>query len=403
METAERLERPEAREGKLLTDKNLHILNMICFVSMMSNALSSSYTLISETFNVTANQVGMMNTLYSTPMIFLSLVVGIIADRFGRKKVMGISTLLFGASAIISLTATNFNMILLGEFLRGCGQPGIVIISLVLVGDLYESQKRRTDVMGINTAVLNIGLAIFPLVGGWLAGYGWKYPYLIILVAIPAALVVFFGMDEPKIQKQQEKLLPYLKDALKCFKQPRAVVLPLINFCVYAMLSGCFLVYMPFMVIAVLDKVYMIGIVMSVMAVTSCILSALLGPLSRKFSAEWMEIAALVIFIAAFIIGAKTTTINGALLCSAIFGMGIGLNMPAIMAMILPLADTEVRGAFISVTNLIKRAGQAVGPIIFGWIFVQWNLAGVFYGAAILSAVTLVLAFIFFRNNKTQM
>ena len=143
--------------------------------------------------------------------------------------------------------------------------------------------------------------------------------------------------------------------------------------------------------------------VMSVMAVTSCILSALLGPLSRKFSAEWMEIAALVIFIAAFIIGAKTTTINGALLCSAIFGMGIGLNMPAIMAMILPLADTEVRGAFISVTNLIKRAGQAVGPIIFGWIFVQWNLTGVFYGAAILSAVTLVLAFIFFRNNKTQM
>ena len=75
--------------------------------------------------------------------------------------------------------------------------------------------------MGINTAVLNIGLAIFPLIGGWLAGYGWKYPYLIILVAIPAALVVFFGMDEPKMQKQQEKLLPYLKDALKCFKQPR--------------------------------------------------------------------------------------------------------------------------------------------------------------------------------------
>lgn len=369
---------------------------------MMSNALSSSYTLISDTFNVTANQVGMMNTLYSTPMIFLSLVVGIIADRFGRKKVMGVSTLLFGASAVVSLTAANFNMILLGEFLRGCGQPGIVIISLVLVGDLYESQKRRTDVMGINTAVLNIGLAIFPLIGGWLAGYGWKYPYLIILVAIPAALVVFFGMDEPKMQKQQEKLLPYLKDALKCFKQPRAVILPLINFCVYAMLSGCFLVYMPFMVIAVLDKVYMIGIVMSVMAITSCILSALLGPLSRKFSAEWMEIAALVIFIVAFIIGAKTTTINGALLCSAVFGMGIGLNMPAIMAMILPLADTEVRGAFISVTNLIKRAGQAVGPIIFGWIFVQWNLTGVFYGAAILSSVTLVLACIFFRNNKTQ-
>ena len=69
MEIAERLERPEVKEGKLLTDKNLHILNIICFVSMMSNALSSSYTLISDTFNVTANQVGMMNTLYSTPML----------------------------------------------------------------------------------------------------------------------------------------------------------------------------------------------------------------------------------------------------------------------------------------------------------------------------------------------
>lgn len=385
------------------TDKNLHILNLICFVSMMSNALSSSYTLISETFNVTPDQIGLMNTLYSAPMIVLSAVVGIIADRYGRKMVLGISTLLFGASAIVSLTATSFNMILLGEFLRGCGQPGIVIISLVLVGDLWESQKTRTDVMGINTAILNIGLAIFPLLGGWLAGMGWKYPYLIILVAIPAALIVFFVMDEPEIIKKQEKVMPYVKDALKCFKQPRAIVLPLINFCVYAMLSGCFLTYMPFLVISVLDKVYMIGIVMSTMAVTSCILSALLGPLSRKFSAERMEVAALIIFVIAFIIGAKTDNINMALICSGIFGMGIGLNMPAIMAMILPLADIEVRGAFIAITNLIKRAGQAVGPLFFGLIFVKFGLTGVFYGAAIVSAVIFVLALLFFRNNKTQM
>lgn len=384
-------------------DKNVHILNLICFVSMMSNALSSSYTLISETFQVTPDQVGLMNTLYSAPMIVLSAVVGIIADRYGRKKVLGISTLLFGGSAIVSLTANSFNMILLGEFLRGCGQPGIVILSLVLVGDLWDSQKVRTDVMGVNTAVNNIGLAIFPILGGWLAGMGWKYPFIIILAAIPAALIVLFCMDEPEIKQKQEKLMPYVKDALKCFKQPRAIVLPLINFCVYAMLSGCFLTYMPFLVISVLDKVYMIGIVMSTMAVTSCILSALLGPLSRKFSAERMEMAALIIFTIAFIIGAKADNINMALLCSGVFGMGIGLNMPAIMAMILPLADTEVRGAFIAITNLIKRAGQAAGPLFFGLVFTKWGISGVFFGAAVVSACIFVLAVLFFRKNKTQM
>lgn len=370
---------------------------------MMSNALSSSYTLISDTFNVTPDQVGLMNTLYSAPMVVLSAVVGVIADRYGRKKVLGFSTLLFGASAIVSLSANSFNMILLGEFLRGCGQPGIVILSLVLVGDLWDSQKTRTDVMGINTAVNNIGLAIFPVLGGWLAGMGWKYPFIIILAAIPAAFIVFFVMDEPEIQNKQEKLMPYVKDALKCFKQPRAIVLPLINFCVYAMLSGCFLTYMPFLVISVLDKVYMIGIVMSVMAITSCILSALLGPLSRKFSAERMEIFAMIIFMAAFVIGAKADTITMALICSGVFGMGIGLNMPAIMAMLLPLADTEVRGAFIAISNLIKRAGQAVGPLFFGMLFVNFGLSGVFYGAAITSAVLFVLVLLFFSKNKTQL
>lgn len=395
--------RVNEKESRLLTDKNLHILNLVCFVSMLSNVLNPAYPLIADAFKITPDQVGLLSSVYSAPMIVLSAVAGIIADRFGRKIVMGFSCLIFGLSAIISITAKSYGMLLLGEFMRGVGQPGIVVVSLVLVGDLYNSQKRRTDVMGINTAVLNIGLAIFPIVGGILAGMGWKYSYGMILLAVPAAVVTLVALDEPKITKKQEKILPYMKEALKCFKKPRAVALPLINFNVYAMLSGCFLVYMPFLMISVFDSPYLIGIVMSLMAVTSCILSAMLGPLSRKFTAERMEIAALFIFVIAFLIGAKTNSIEMAMVCSAVFGMGIGLNMPAIMTMILPLADVEVRGAFISVTNLIKRAGQALGPIIFGMIFVRFGISGVFYGAAILSSVTLVAAIIFFSGSKTKM
>ena len=174
----------------LLRDKNFHILNLISIVSIMSNVLNPAFRAIGDAFQITADQVGLLTTVYSIPMVILSPVVGIIADRIGRRRILVLSALIFGLSAILSVNADTYTILLFSELLRGIGQPGLVIVIIVLIGDFY-TDKNRNHVMGINTAIMNAGLAVFPIIGGILAGMSWKYPYFVIFAAIPIALLAF--------------------------------------------------------------------------------------------------------------------------------------------------------------------------------------------------------------------
>lgn len=379
----------------LWKDKNFHILNLVSIVSIMSNVLNPAFRAIGDAFQITADQVGLLTTVYSIPMVILSPVVGIIADRLGRRRILGLSTLIFGLSAIVSVNAASYGVLLLSELLRGIGQPGLVIVTIVLIGDLY-TEKNRNHVMGINTAVMNAGLAIFPIIGGILAAMSWRYPYFIIFAAIPIALLALLGLDEPQIKKEQGKILPYIKEALAYYKNSRVITISIVSFAVYTLLAGCFLVYAAF----ILEDPSWIGVIFAVMSIFSCIPSVLVEPLIKKVGEENLVRITFVLFAIAFIIGANVTSVLTAMLFSAVFGLGIGIIMPVQMIMLLPLSPDHVRGAFISIQNLIHRFGQAIGPVLFGFIFVKAGLSGVFYGAAVVSAAVFIISLQFLKKGK---
>lgn len=379
----------------LWKDKNFHILNLVSIVSIMSNVLNPAFRAIGDAFQITADQVGLLTTVYSIPMVILSPVVGIIADRLGRRRILGLSTLIFGLSAIVSVNAGSYGVLLLSELLRGIGQPGLVIVTIVLIGDLY-TEKNRNHVMGINTAVMNAGLAVFPIIGGVLAAMSWRYPYFVIFAAIPIALLALLGLDEPQIKKEQGKILPYIKEALAYYKNSRVIAISIVSFAVYTLLAGCFLVYAAF----ILEDPSWIGIIFAVMSIFSCIPSVLVEPLIKKMGEENLVRITFVLFAIAFIIGANVTSVLTAMLFSAVFGLGIGIIMPVQMIMLLPLSPDHVRGAFISIQNLIHRFGQAIGPVLFGFIFVKAGLSGVFYGAAAVSAAVFIISLQFLKKGK---
>ena len=379
----------------LLRDKNFHILNLISIVSIMSNVLNPAFRAIGDAFQITADQVGLLTTVYSIPMVILSPVVGIIADRIGRRRILGLSALIFGLSAILSVNADTYAILLFSELLRGIGQPGLAIVTIVLIGDFY-TDKNRNHVMGINTAIMNAGLAVFPIIGGILAGMSWKYPYFVIFAAIPIALLAFFGLDEPEIKKEQGKILPYIKDALTYYKNGRVIAISSVSFAVYTLLAGCFLVYAAF----ILEDPSWIGVIFAVMSVFSCIPSVMVEPLIKKLGEENLVRITFVLFAIAFIIGANVTSVLTAMMFSAVFGLGIGIIMPVQMIMLLPLSPDHVRGAFISIQNLMHRLGQAIGPVLFGFMYVRAGLPSVFYAAATVSVIVFIISLKFLKKGK---
>src|SRR5690606_12329211 len=97
----------------------------------------------------------------STAGILMAPVVGILADRFGRRVVLTVCLAVFGTFGGVAALAPSFEVLLLARFMQGFGSAGLINLAVVLIGD-HWSGAERTRIVGRNSAVLTVGLAAMP-------------------------------------------------------------------------------------------------------------------------------------------------------------------------------------------------------------------------------------------------
>ena len=69
----------------------------------------------------------------------------------------------------------------------------------------------------------------------------------------------------------------------------------------------------------------------------------------------------------------------------SLFGIGQGVNMPALQSLLTALAPLEYRAAFMSMNGMVLRIGQSLGPLIMGGVYSLGGSAAAFYAGAVLS------------------
>ena len=127
-----------------------------------------------------------------------NLVAGIIADRFGHKLPLvlgGICQVLAFGTAWLALSAewTYAVFALLGI------ATGANFVSGMLITMEFAEPARRPTYVGMANTVFGIALALAPLLGGWLAsfGYGWLFGSSALLGVI-AVLMLQITVVEPR-------------------------------------------------------------------------------------------------------------------------------------------------------------------------------------------------------------
>lgn len=84
-----------------------------------------------------------------------------LADRYGRKKILVPSLMLFGIAGGACMFTRDYHILLICRFFQGTGAASLGALNVTVIGDLY-SGKERTTAMGYNASVLSIGTATYP-------------------------------------------------------------------------------------------------------------------------------------------------------------------------------------------------------------------------------------------------
>lgn len=372
-------------------DRNLLIIFGVSLIAILGVAsVTPAFPKLEEALNVPPQNIGLLVTVFTFPTVILGPIIGILADRLGRKKILVPSLILFGIAGAACGFARDFNLLLLLRFLQGIGAASLLSLSVTLIGDLYTG-VRRTSAMGYNASVSSMGTATYPIIGGALATMGWNYPFLLPLVAIPIGLVVLFALKNPE-PKGERNLKEYLRNAWIILKNRQLAGLFIASAANFILLYGAYVTYLPKLIATSFGAdSFTIGLFLSSISVAIAFTSSQLGKLARRFSEQTLVRASFGFYALALFLIPFITNLWLLLIPTTIFGIGLGIGFPSIQTILAQLAPKEYLATVISVNGTFFGLGQTLGPLLMGVAYSMGGIDSVFYAGVCFAIATLII------------
>lgn len=324
-------------------------------------------------YGIEPTRLGLMMSVFTAPSIIGIPVAGAIADRYGRRPVLLVSLLMFGAGGSALSFTTDYTAVLSLRAIQGLGYSGIIPIVITSIGDVYTDTE-ETAAHGLRFSSSALSQAVFPVVAGGLAALSWRFPFLLFAVAFPITALVFVGFEEPSPTRQLDGGQPeatetgtYIRTVISTALQPRlgAVLLAL---AVPAFVWIVFLTYNSFFVVEVLgySPLYASGL----LTILSLINATTASQASRVIAVLDGSLYPLVVANIALATGlglfAVAPSIPVAVVAVGCVGIGFGLSFSLLRDVITNRVAPDFRGGVVGIGESIIRLSNSVGPLLTG-------------------------------------
>ncbi|MFV0491572.1 MAG: multidrug effflux MFS transporter [Pseudorhodobacter sp.] len=128
------------------------------------------------------NQAQLILTSFVLGMGGGTLIVGPLSDRFGRKGVIVLSSLLYCIAGLLAWVAPTLETLLVARILQGVGAAGPRVVSLAMVRDLYKGRE-MARIMSFAMMIFTLFPAVAPLLGSlFIQSFGWRSIFIVFLL-----------------------------------------------------------------------------------------------------------------------------------------------------------------------------------------------------------------------------
>jgi ACDE family multidrug resistance protein len=386
---------------KVYRDHNLHVLFGVTLMAVLGvTSVTPAFPRVIEAFGISPGQVGLLVTFFTLPGIVLTPVLGVLSDRYGRKRMLIPALLTFGIAGGLCAFARSFELLLLLRFVQGMGAAALGTLNVTVIGDIYSGRERSTA-LGYNSSVLSIGTASYPGIGGLLATFGWYYPFALPFLAVPIALLVLLSLRNPEPHKDQtlkEFFGGVFGNVWTRLKSVEVLGILFASLLSFVLLFGPQLFYLPILMSQRFDAPsYVIGFILSSASLTTALTSSQLGRLTGYLSGRTLLKIAFTLYTAVLVTVPLVPTLWLLLVPVVVLGVANGINIPNIFTLLNELAPPTNRGAFLSINGMILRVGQTIGPLFMATTAGVLGITGAYLAAAVLALSTLALISLLLR------
>ncbi len=363
--------------GRLSNDRKiLFYLFLLGFFAIFSTTLSKSpvLPLFAQALGSGNATLGMISAVSPFAGILFSFPVGVLSDKFGRRRLLIVSGAVFVIAPLLYLFISDPLMLIPVRFFHGLGTAILGPVAAALLVDRFPG--RKGEVLGQYSSATLVGRSLAPLTGGVIISYFATFPGLIsyqvvyvvaFLFAIPAfAITLIYSEKDP-----HDIAFMQFAEFTRCFgaffgdRVLRATAF--VEMATYFSF-GAFETFLPVFLFDRGFSAVEIGIIFSVQVVLMAATKPLFGRVADRVDKRVQIIAGL------FMIGVSVAIIPYFsnffvfLLISIAAGLGLSLSTVATGSYIGEIAAKKEIGASMGALSSTMDIGHSLGPLVTGLI-----------------------------------
>ena len=381
--------------------------------------------------------IGLMAALGPLTGILGSIPAGLLADRYGRRRMLLLAALIFATAPLLYLPADNLLLLGLARIYHGLATAIFMPVALALVSDLFA--QGRGERIGWFTSATLAGRFMAPLAGGLLlANLGlpptvaFQVVFLVCFVGGLGSLLLALGIGEVKKSAaasgqvtgqgarqeagqaaagkevgqeagqaagwEQDQVTGQVpepgREMYAAFRRVAATpgVLPAaVAQAAVLFLYGVFETFLPLRLLAVGMGAGEAGFLISLQIITLALSKPLLGRFSDQHGRRGQIFWGLLAGAGVMGLLAMATSFVLLLVAAVVTGLVLAAVTSAAIAMIADLSPPADRGAAMGILSSIMDVGHAAGPLLAGLIALYYGLPAALLATAALIALAALL------------
>ncbi|WP_433797116.1 MFS transporter [Actinoplanes sp. CA-252034] len=163
----------------------------VLLLAIDNTVLALAVPALTADLSPTAEQVLWIGDVYSLALAGLLVLMGNLADRFGRKRILLLGAAAFGVVSLLAAFADSAEQLIAARLALGVAGATLMPSTLSLIRNLFPDDTERARAIAIWSTAFGAGSAIGPLTGGALLEHFWWGS--VFLINVPVMLLVLIS------------------------------------------------------------------------------------------------------------------------------------------------------------------------------------------------------------------
>jgi MFS family permease len=337
-------------------------------------------------------KTGLALGIYGLSQGLLQIPFGLLSDRVGRKPMIVLGLVLFGAGSAVAALSSTIDGVIAGRILQGGGAIGAVILALVADLTREDTRTQAMAVVGVSIGgAFMFALIAGPVLAGFIGvtGIFWA----MVGLALVGIAITVFVVPTPRVLAvhRDTETVPSLLRSIAA--EPELRRLDFGVFALHAMLTASFL-RVPALLLSSLDldshRQWVVYLPVLLVSVAVMVPAIIIAEKYRRMKTVFIAaVAALAVSQCLFLAGAGAVGVVAAV---TLFFAGFNVMEATLPSLVTKTAPPAAKGTAAGIFSTSQFLGIFVGGVAGGSIQQMLGGNAVFVASLGLSVIWLLLA-----------